>query len=105
LPHVFVKTTFDNIKFKCQRCGSCCHHKRPQEFDDLVSLPRLKEFWEKSNLIYLTQQDVENISRKTGLKPADFVDTLYKYDGQFVHVDDSGKKVILDFPSFWIFRL
>jgi Fe-S-cluster containining protein len=26
------------------------------------------------------------------------VDTLYRYDGKFVRVDDSGKKIILDFP-------
>jgi len=98
LPRVIVKAVFEDIRFQCQRCGSCCHHKRPKEFDDLVSLPRLKEFWAKSNLIYLTKQDVENISRKTGLESTGFVDTLYKYDGQFVRVDDSGKKVILDFP-------
>jgi Fe-S-cluster containining protein len=98
LPRVFVKTTFDNIRFECQRCGSCCHHKRPQEFDDLIPQPKLKEFWEKSNLIYLTQQDIENISYKTNIKPTDFVDTIYEYDGQIVRVEESGKKIILDFP-------
>jgi hypothetical protein len=93
-----VQTAFDDIKFKCQRCGSCCHHRRPQEFGDLVPLERLKEFWETSNLIYLTQKDIENISRKTGLEPKHFVDTLYEYDGQIVRVEDNGSKLILDFP-------
>jgi uncharacterized protein len=61
-------------------------------------MERLKEFWEKSNLIYLTAEDIENISSETGLDAPDFVDTLYKYDGKFVRVDDSGKRIILDFP-------
>jgi uncharacterized protein len=98
LPRVFINTTFNNIRFKCQRCGSCCHHKRPEEFGDLVPMDRLKEFWEKSNLIYLTAEDIENIGSETGLDAPDFVDTLYKYDGKFVRVDDSGKRIILDFP-------
>ena len=93
-----MKTAFDDVRFKCQRCGSCCHHKRPVEFGDLVPQERLKEFWERSNLIYLTQEDLVNISRKTCLEPADFVDTLYRYDGQCVRIDDSGKRIILDFP-------
>jgi uncharacterized protein len=63
-----------------------------------VPLERLKEFWEKSNLIYMTSEDIENISRATGLDPSDFVDTLYRYDGKFVRVEDSGNVVILDFP-------
>jgi Fe-S-cluster containining protein len=98
LPRVFIKSAFHNIRFKCQRCGTCCHHKRPEEFGDLVPLQRLKEFWEKSNLIYLTGEDIENISRATGLNPSDFADTLYRYNGKFVRVEDSGKRVILDFP-------
>ncbi len=98
MPRVFVKTVFGNIKFKCQRCGSCCHHKRPLEFDDLVPSERLQEFVEKSNLIYLTEKDIENISRRTGRPPVEFVDTLYEYDGSSVRVKDAGRKVILDLP-------
>jgi len=93
-----VKAVFGDIKFKCQRCGSCCHHRRPEEFDNLVPMERLKEFVEKSNLIYLTEKDVSAISKRTGLKPAEFVDTLYEYDGCFVKVEDEGNKVILDLP-------
>lgn len=98
MPRVFIKTTFGAIRFKCQRCGSCCHHKRPPEFEDLVPLERLKEFCEKSNLIYLTKEDIENISHQTRQKPRDFVDTLFEYDGQCVRVRDFGEKIILDFP-------
>ena len=98
MPRVFINAAFHNIRFKCQRCGTCCHHKRPEEFGDLVPMERLKEFWEKSNLIYLTHADIENIRRERGLDPSDFVDTLYRYDGKSVHVDDSGKRIILDFP-------
>jgi Fe-S-cluster containining protein len=98
LPQVFVKASFRNIKFKCQRCGTCCHHKRPEQFGDLVPLDRLPEFWEKSNLIYLTAEDIRRISSETGLKPSDFVDTLYEYDGNLVRVEESGKRIILDLP-------
>jgi Fe-S-cluster containining protein len=98
LPRVFVKTVFEDIRFKCQRCGSCCHHRRPEEFDDLIPRERLQEFVEKSNLIYLTEKDIENISRKAGLSPRDFVDTLYEYSGHTVKVEDSGTKVVLDLP-------
>ncbi len=98
MPRVLVKTVFGNIKFKCQRCGSCCHHKRPLEFDDLVPTERLQEFVEKSNLIYLTEKDIENISLRTGCKPEEFVDTLYEYDNNCVRVEDAGRKVILDLP-------
>lgn len=63
-----------------------------------MPLERLKEFWAKSNLIYLTAEDIENISRITGLDPTEFVDTLFKYDGKSVRVDDSGGRIILDFP-------
>ena len=98
MPRVFINTVFHNIKFKCRRCGSCCHHKRPEEFGDLVPLERLREFWQKSNLIYLTHQEIEVIRRETGLEPAQFVDTLFQYDGRTVHVDDSGERIILDYP-------
>ncbi len=98
MPRVVVQTAFEDIKFMCQRCGSCCRHKRPSEFEDLVPMEQLKEFWEKSNLIYLTKEDIERISRKTGLVAKDFVDTLYEYDGKFVRAKEGGKKVILDIP-------
>jgi len=98
LPRVFVKTIFRSIRFKCQRCGTCCHHKRPPEFDSLVPMERLREFWEKSNLIYQTNEDIENICSSTGRQSADFVDTLFEYDGKCVHVDDCKEKIILDFP-------
>jgi Fe-S-cluster containining protein len=98
LPRVFVKTAFEGIRFECQKCGSCCHHRRPTDFDELVPMERLQEFVEKSNLIYLTEKDIENISRKAGLPPRDFVDTLYEYDGHTVRVEDSGTKVVLDLP-------
>ncbi len=98
MPRVFVKTVFEDIRFKCQRCGSCCHHKRPLEFDDLVPLEQLQEFVEKSNLIYLTEKDIEVISRQTGRPPTEFVDTLYEYDGNSVQIKDAGRKVILDLP-------
>ncbi|MCX6681234.1 MAG: YkgJ family cysteine cluster protein [Methanothrix sp.] len=98
MPRVVVQTAFEDIKFMCQRCGSCCHHKRPAEFEDLVPMEQLKEFWEKSNLIYLTKEDIKRIGRKTGLVAKDFVDTLYEYDGKFVRAKEGGKKVILDIP-------
>jgi Fe-S-cluster containining protein len=98
LPRVLVSVTFGDIKFACQMCGSCCHHRRPLDFDDLVPLDRLKEFWEKSNLIYLTKKDIHDIAYRFGRKIDEFVDTLYGYDGNSVKVMDSGKKVILDLP-------
>jgi len=58
----------------------------------------MKEFWEKSNLIYLTKKDIDKISRRSRMMPKDFVDTLYEYDGCCVKVEDSGRKVILDLP-------
>jgi len=79
-------------------CGSCCHHKRPLEFDDLVPMELLREFCEKSNLINLTEKDVTAIAKRTGRKPAEFMDTLYDYDGCFVKVREGGSKVILDLP-------
>ena len=30
-------------------------------------MEQMKEFWEKSNLIYLTGEDIENICCETGL--------------------------------------
>jgi Fe-S-cluster containining protein len=98
LPKVLIKVSFGDIKFACQRCGSCCHHRRPLEFDDLIPLDRLREFWEKSNLIYLTKKDIQKIGRRSRRKPDEFVDTLYGYDGNSVKVQDSGKKIILDLP-------
>jgi Fe-S-cluster containining protein len=98
LPRVLIKAAFDDIKFQCQRCGSCCHHRRPEEFDDLVPMERLEEFCEKSNLIYLTAKDIHNISHRSRKEPAEFVDTLYSYDDNSVKVEDCGAKVILDLP-------
>lgn len=98
MPTVQVKAVFDDVKFQCQRCGSCCHHRRPREFDDLVPTDRLKEFWEKSNLIYLTDKDIHNISGRTHKKTDEFIDTLFGYSGDYVRVEDGGKKVILDLP-------
>lgn len=79
-------------------CGSCCHHRRPLEFDNLVPIERLAEFWEKSNLIYLTDKDIHDIGSRSRKKPEEFVDTLFEYNGDSVRVEDSGKKVILDLP-------
>jgi Fe-S-cluster containining protein len=98
LPRVLVKAAFEDVKFQCQRCGSCCHHRRPKEFDDLVPMDRLKEFWEKSNLIYLTEKDIHNISHRSRKKPEEFIDTLYDYNGNSVKVEDCGRKVVLDLP-------
>jgi len=61
-------------------------------------MDRLKEFWEKSNLIYLTKEDIDKIGKRTEMVPKDFVDTLYEYDGCSVKVDETGEKVILDLP-------
>lgn len=58
----------------------------------------MKEFWEKSNLIYLTGKDVTAISKKTGKNAEDIVDTLYDYDGCYVKIRDNGCQVILDLP-------
>jgi uncharacterized protein len=98
VPRVFIKSCPEEIKFECQRCGSCCHHRRPEEFDDLIPMERMEEFVCKSNLIYLTEKDVHDIGFRAKLPPEEFVDTLYQYDGCFVKVEDSGKKVILDLP-------
>jgi Fe-S-cluster containining protein len=98
MPRVLVVNSSQDVPFQCQRCGSCCHHKRPAEFDDLIPAEQIKEFWARSNLIYLTEEDIDHISQRTGLEALDFVDTLYEYDGRVVRVDDGGKKVILDLP-------
>jgi Fe-S-cluster containining protein len=95
---VEIRTAFGSARFRCQRCGSCCHHRRPDEFEDLVPPERQAEFVEKSNLIYLTEKDIDAISRKTGLDPEEFVDTLYDEKKGSVRVEESGKKVILDLP-------
>jgi len=98
MPRVVVKAIFGNIRFKCQRCGSCCHHKRPLEFDDLIPAEQIEDFWRSSNLIYLTEKDVHAISNRTGMRPPDFVDTLYDYSECYVKIEDGGRKVILDLP-------
>jgi Fe-S-cluster containining protein len=61
-------------------------------------MDRLKEFWEKSNLIYLTDKDIHDISSRSRKKPDEFVDTLFEYHGDSVRVEDRGKKVIFDLP-------
>jgi Fe-S-cluster containining protein len=61
-------------------------------------MDQLKEFWEKSNLIYLTDKDIRNISGRSRKKPDEFVDTLFEYNGDSVRVVDCGKKIILDLP-------
>jgi len=91
-----VLTAFDDIRFSCQRCGACCHHKRPQEFEDLVPLDRLPEFWEKSNLIYLTETDIENIGRKTGL------DLVNLWIRSMSMMADACMLMIKDQRSYWI---
>ena len=98
MPQVMVKAIFGNIRFKCQRCGSCCHHKRPLEYDDLIPAEQIEDFWRSSNLIYLTEKDVHAISNRTGKRPPDFVDTLYDYSECYVKIEDEGRKVILDLP-------
>ena len=93
-----IRAAFGSARFRCQRCGSCCHHRRPDEFEDLVPPERQAEFWQKSNLIYLTEKDIDKISRRAGLAPEVFVDTLYDDKEGSVRVEDGGKKVILDLP-------
>lgn len=63
-----------------------------------MPLTKLAEFVEKSNLIYLTEKDIETIGRRTRSRPEEFVDTLYPYDGRFVKIRDSGRSVVLDLP-------
>ena len=63
-----------------------------------MPLKRLKEFVEKSNLIYLTEKDIETIGRRYRAKPEEFVETLYPYDGRFVKIRDSGRSIVLDLP-------
>jgi Fe-S-cluster containining protein len=63
-----------------------------------VPSTKLAEFVEKSNLIYLTEKDIETIGRRTRSRAEEFVDTLYPYDGRFVKIGDSGRSVILDLP-------
>ncbi|MDM7934665.1 MAG: YkgJ family cysteine cluster protein [Methanothrix sp.] len=96
MPRVFIRAAFESIRFECQRCGSCCHHRRPEGFGRLIPAERLREFSERSNLIYLTADEVERISRETGRRPEEFVETLYRYDGRSVRVE--GDRVILDLP-------
>ncbi len=98
MPNVFIKADFKNIRFKCRRCGTCCHHKRPAQFGSLIPSQKLPDFWACSNLIYLNATDIERISDLTQLEPDRFVDTLYPYEGHLVYVEDNGKKLILDLP-------
>jgi len=98
LPTIRVAVDFDEVNFKCQRCGACCHHRRPEGFGDLVAADRLAEFVEKSNLIYLTREEIEKISQRYRLPAEEFVDTLHPYNGRLVKVEDRGRKVILDLP-------
>lgn len=58
----------------------------------------IPEFWRRSNLIYLTPEDIVRISERTGLQASEFVDTLYPYDGNPVKVEDEGRTLILDLP-------
>ncbi|HOT07757.1 MAG: Flagellin N-methylase [Methanosaeta sp. PtaB.Bin039] len=99
MPRVFVRAAFGEVRFECQRCGSCCHHRRPREFDLLIPMEQIEDFVARSNLIYLTVQDISRISKKTGKSPAEFVDTLYPYrDGRFVRILREGQDVVLDLP-------
>jgi hypothetical protein len=95
---VEIRAAFGSARFRCQRCGSCCHHRRPEEFEDLVPPERQAEFVEKSNLIYLTEKDIEKICRRTRLAPEEFVDTLYDDKKGSLRIEDGGGKVILDLP-------
>jgi len=95
---VEIRAAIGDVRFKCQRCGSCCHHRRPQEFDDLIPPEGMAEFLEKSNLIYLTERDIDAISKRTGMVPEEFVDTLYQEKRGSVRVEEGGGKVILDLP-------
>ena len=95
---VEIRAAFGSGRFRCLRCGTCCHHRRPEEFDDLVPPETIAEFLEKSNLIYLTGKEIEKISRRTGLEAGEFVDTLYEDKKGSVRVEEGGKRVILDLP-------
>jgi uncharacterized protein len=64
----------------------------------LVPMAKVKEFAERSNLIYLTEEDIDKIGRKAGRLPGDFVDTLYPYDGSSVKLMDNGRSIVLDLP-------
>jgi len=61
-------------------------------------MDQIKEFWHKSNLIYLTEKDVSSIAKETGKEAEEFVDTLFNYDGCYVKIGDNGRQVILDLP-------
>ncbi|MBN1323283.1 MAG: YkgJ family cysteine cluster protein [Methanotrichaceae archaeon] len=99
MPKVLIETAFEEIRFSCQRCGSCCHHRRPlDEFDDLIPMERLSEFVARSNLIYLTKSDISNIGKRARKRPEEFAETLRPYDGQVVKLEDSGRIVLLDIP-------
>lgn len=98
MPKVYVALSFDRVRFKCQRCGACCHHRRPSEFPDLIPPELVQRFVERSNIIHLNEDETLRISRSCGLRPEEFVDTLHPYDGRTVRVSDDGLKVVLDIP-------
>jgi len=58
----------------------------------------VQRFVERSNIIHLTEDEISRISRSYDLRPEQFVDTLYPYDGRTVRVSDDGLKVVLDIP-------
>ncbi|MDH7596622.1 MAG: YkgJ family cysteine cluster protein [Methanothrix sp.] len=98
MPRVYVSLSFDRVRFKCQRCGACCHHRRPSEFSELIPPELVQRFVERSNLIHLNEDEISRISRIYGLRPEEFVDTLYPYDGRAVRISDDGSGVVLDIP-------
>jgi Uncharacterised protein family (UPF0153). len=64
----------------------------------LIPPELVQRFVERSNLIHLNEDEVTRISRVYGLRPDEFVDTLYPYNGRTVRVSDDGLKVVLDIP-------
>ncbi len=60
-------------------------------------MERLSEFWEKSNLIYLTEKDIE-ISAQEVSSPMISWTRSTSTMAKACRVEDGGKKVILDFP-------
>lgn len=95
---VEIRAAFGGARFRCRRCGTCCHHRRPEEFDYLVPPEKIADFLDKSNLIYLTEKDIDEISRRTGLEADEFIDTLYEDKKGSIRVEEGGKVVILDLP-------
>ncbi len=58
----------------------------------------MERFVERSNLIHLNSEEIRRISSRYKLRPEEFVDTIYPYDGRCVRVEGHGSKVILDIP-------